>query len=498
MKLTKDLVYGFAGSVLSTKYDDPVPTPWFHLEWWDLCCSDNAYVAIAAPRGHAKSTAITHTYVLASVLFRDRKFVIIVSYTEGQAIEFLRDIKKELMENDELTTLFKIKEVKKDTETDVIVEMDDGYQFRIMAKGSEQRVRGLKWDYQRPDLIVCDDIEDDELVMNQDRREKFRNWFYKALLPIRSDRGIVRMVGTVMHMDAVLERLMPKEFSKTTIIEPLKQYSTRNSIWKSVKYQACTEDFKTVLWPEKFSSTRLKEIYTSYVEDGNPEGFYQEYLNKAIDPHHAFFRRTDFIPMREEDHAKHKEYYIAIDLAISEKERADYSCFVVGGIDELGYLYIVDVIRERMDGREIVDTILGLNRRYGNPATLVTIEKGQIEKALGPYLRTEMLERNNFLNLNLVAPTKDKQQRARSWQARMRSGTCLFDTKADWYLSYEQEHLRFPKDKHDDQVDASAYLGLSLDKFLNASTQEELAEEEYRLEYNTTMEQSGRNLHTGY
>lgn len=51
MKLTKDLVYGFAGSVLASKYDDPVPTPWFHLEWWELCCSDNPYVAIAAPRG---------------------------------------------------------------------------------------------------------------------------------------------------------------------------------------------------------------------------------------------------------------------------------------------------------------------------------------------------------------------------------------------------------------------------------------------------------------
>jgi predicted phage terminase large subunit-like protein len=496
MKLTTDLIYGFAGSVLATKYDDPVPTPWFHLEWWDLCCSENAYVAIAAPRGHAKSTAITHTYVLASVLFRDRKFVIIVSYTEGQAIEFLRDIKKELMENDELTTLFKIKEFKKETETDIIVEMEDGYQFRIMAKGSEQRVRGLKWDYQRPDLIVCDDIEDDELVMNQDRREKFRNWFYKALLPIRSDRGIVRMVGTVMHMDAVLERLMPKEFSKTTVIEKLKQYSTRNSIWKSVKYQACTEDFKTVLWPEKFPGTRLKEIYNSYVEDGNPEGFYQEYLNKAIDPHHAFFRRTDFIPMRDEDHAKHKEFYLAIDLAISEKERADYSCFIVGGVDEFGYLYIVDVIRERMDGREIIDTMMALNKRYN--CVLVTVEKGQIEKALGPFLKTEMLETNNFINLNLVTPTKDKQQRARSWQARMRSGTVLFDTKADWYLSFEQEHLRFPKDKHDDQVDASAYLGLSLDKFLNAPSQEDIDEEAYKLEYTTTMQPMGRNQFTGY
>lgn len=497
MKLTKELIYGFSGAVLSSKYDNPVPTPWFHLEWWDLCCSDAPYVAIAAPRGHAKSTAITHTYVLASVLFRDRKFVIIVSYTEGQAIEFLRDIKKELMENDDLRTLFKIKDIKKDTETDIIVSFEDGYEFRIMAKGSEQRVRGLKWDYQRPDLIVCDDIEDDELVMNQDRREKFRNWFYKALLPIRSDTGIVRLVGTIMHMDAVLERLMPKEKSKYTVTEPLKQYSTKKTaVWLSVKYQACTEDFKTILWPEKFSASRLREIYQSYVEDGNPEGFYQEYLNRAIDPHHAFFRQVDFLPMTEEDHNRKKEYYMAIDLAISEKERADYSAFVVGGVDETGRLYIVDCIRERLDGREIVDTILALNKRYD--CVEVTMETGQIDKALGPFLRTEMLERGNFVNLNLVTPTKDKQQRARSWQARMRSGTVHFDTSADWYMAFEQEHLRFPRDRHDDQVDAAAYLGLSIDRFVNAPTKEQLKEDAWEDEFRLTMQPQGRNETTGY
>lgn len=491
------MVYGFAGSVLASKYDNPVPTPDFHKEWWDLCCSDNPYVAIAAPRGHAKSTAITHTYVLASLLFRDRKFAIIVSYTEGQAVEFLRDIKKELQENLDLISLFHIKEFKKDSETDIIVEMEDGYQFRIIAKGSEQRVRGIKWDYQRPDLIVCDDIEDDELVMNQDRREKFRNWFYKALLPIRSDKGIIRLVGTIMHMDAVLERLMPKETSTFTVVETLKQYSSRaTTLWKAVKYQACSEDFKTILWPEKFSEARLKEIYQTYAEDGNPEGFYQEYLNKAIDPGHSFFRREDFLPMTEEDHKRYKEYYMAVDLAISQKERADYSAFVVGGMDELGYLYIVDVVRERLDGREIIDTLLALSRRYD--CNLVSIEKGQIEKALGPFLKTEMMNSGIFVTLNLITPTKDKQQRARSWQARLRNGAVRFDKKADWYMAYEQEHMRFPRDRHDDQVDASAYLGLTLDKFATTPTQEELEEDEYKEEYRTTMTARGRCKYTGY
>ena len=144
MKLTKELIHGFSGSVLSYRYDNAKSTPDCHLEWWDACCSDSKFVAIAAPRGHAKSTAITHAYILSSILFKDRKFVLLVSDTEGQAIMFLQDIKTELLENDLLIELFGVMTFEKETESDMIVRMEDGSKFRIIAKGSEQKVRGLK------------------------------------------------------------------------------------------------------------------------------------------------------------------------------------------------------------------------------------------------------------------------------------------------------------------------------------------------------------------
>jgi hypothetical protein len=59
--------------------------------------------------------------------------------------------------------------------------MDDGHQFRIMALGSEQKVRGLLWNGRRPNLIVGDDLENDEIVMNSERRQKFANWVDNAL-----------------------------------------------------------------------------------------------------------------------------------------------------------------------------------------------------------------------------------------------------------------------------------------------------------------------------
>jgi hypothetical protein len=48
--------------------------------------------------------------------------------------------------------------------------MNDGHRFRIIAKGAEQRIRGRLWKGKRPNLLVCDDMEDDEQVENADRR----------------------------------------------------------------------------------------------------------------------------------------------------------------------------------------------------------------------------------------------------------------------------------------------------------------------------------------
>ena len=82
---------------------------------------------------------------------------------------FLGQITQELQENNDIIELFGIKrdsvsgEVKfeKDSQTDIIVSFNDGTKFRIIAKGSEQKLRGMLWDGARPDLIVCDDLENE-------------------------------------------------------------------------------------------------------------------------------------------------------------------------------------------------------------------------------------------------------------------------------------------------------------------------------------------------
>jgi predicted phage terminase large subunit-like protein len=418
---------------------------------------------------------------------------------------FLGTFKQELQDNDELIDLFRIKRSEnglvkfvKDSETDIIVECEDGHKFRIIAKGAEQKLRGLIWNGSRPDIIMCDDMENDELVMNKERRDKMRRWFKGALLPCRSDNGIIRIVGTILHNDSLLESFMPNDSDKMTQRVGLKTFTTRKSMWKAVKYRAHNEDFSDLLWPSKKSAEEFKMMYNEAVRDGTTDIYSQEYLNVPLDESVTFFKKSDFLATTQEDRQMKMHHYVTADLAISESEKADYSVFILAGVDENKIIHIKDVIRERLDGRQIVDNLLFMNQVYDPEA--VGIEDMQVSKSIGPFLREEMIKNNNYLSLvPLKHGGKDKITRSRSIQARMRAHSVKFNKEADWYPIFENECLTFPRGKHDDQVDAFAYLGLMLDKLIEAPTKEEIEEDEYDAELrNGESASTGQSATTGY
>lgn len=498
MELKASTIAGFTKSILASRYDSPKSSPDFHMDMWELCCSKHQFVAIAAPRGSAKSTAITHAYGLASVLFRTSPFTVILSRTEGQASDFLGDIKIELTENEPLKANFGVDKVMKDSQTDLIVRMTDGYQFRILVMGIESFKRGLKWRNKRPSLILLDDVEGDEAVLNRDRREKFSKLIDGAVIPSLSDEGLFRMVGTIMHMDSYLENVMPDHKDSETIITDLSMIrSVAGELWASAKFKAHNDDFSALLWPEKLTEMKLRTYRDRYQKKGMLEVYSQEYLNNPIDESTAFFKKEDFIPIEKEDKNKRKRYYCAADFAISQSERADFTVISTVGIDDTGILYVEDVRRGRWDAKEIIDEMFSVQARYD--PELFTVEGGQIEKSLGPFLKSEMGTRGRngvYINLNPLTPTKDKQSRARSLQARMRAGKVKFDIEAEWYPALESEMTRFPKDIHDDQVDSLSWIGLTLDQLIEADTDEEREEDEYNEMVGFTT--IGRSKYTGY
>ncbi len=492
-----EAILGFTVAFLANKYDQPKPIPDFHQEMWAVFSCAYTQAAIAAPRGHAKSTSITFAYAMYLLMTRKSKHMLIISSNEGIAADFLKDIASTLKENEDLINYFGIKSFLKDSETEIIVQFDTGEKFRVIAKGANQRMRGMKWDHKRPDYVICDDMEDEELVQSEERRDKFKKWFYGAVKPIVKAGGRIRVVGTVMHMSSLLNKMLPDPKDVDTVEFNLRTYNKNffKQPWLSVKYRAHSDDFSEILWPSQFSKETFERIRSDYARMGILDIYGQEYLNHPIDPTTAYFRRSDFLPIEDKDRETKKTYYAACDLAITEKKRSAYSVIVVGGVDSSGYLHIVDIRRGRWDSLQIADEIFSVASRYN--VEIFRIENENIAKSIGPFLYKRMDETGQYVNLDPSPPTKDKEQRAQAIRARMRAGRVKFDKAAEWYPSLEEEMCQFPKSEYLDQTDAMAWLGLALEQFMNPATPEQEEEWEWERQYEEHYD-FGRSAVAGY
>lgn len=501
--LTADLVEAFSGIFLSPRYDDAKPTPPFHREAWALYASPFDSCGVVAPRGHAKSTALTFDYILAEVLFRSSDYVILISSTEDKASEQLSNISDELHDNIALREEFGVQEFETDGKQDIIVVMEDGHRFRVLARGAEQKIRGAMWKGKRPNLIVCDDMEDDEQVESKDRRAKFRRWFFRAAKQALSKSGKIRVHGTILHEDSLLARLR------------------KNHEWRFLFYKAHTnfDDFSNILWPEQWTEEQLRAKQRELIGDGDAAGYSQEYLNDPQDSALAFLRKDDFIPMSEDDYDTPKRLVVGWDFAVSKADIANRTSCTVAGVDSLNLVHFVDFHVGRWNptaspaerGRAThnsqvfgwLDLLFQVQSRW-KPDTHF-VEGGVIWNSVMNMVYQEMQKRNQFLNIVVLNPIKDKATRGRSLQARHRAGVTRWNTKAEGFESARDEMLKFTggaQAKLDDQFDSAATVCLGLDQQPLLDEEDFYTEEEQALEHGYRTRggsvQSGRSTVTGY
>jgi predicted phage terminase large subunit-like protein len=479
IKLTSILIEGFVRTFLFDRFDSPKATPRFHKELWQLCCSPNPYVAVAAPRGHAKSSAGTLAYTLASICFGHSDVVLIISATEKQAIDHVQEIKIQLEENEILIEAFKIHGLSKDNEAELVCHIGDRV-CKITAKGAGQKLRGAKWRNKRPNLIIIDDLEEDEGVRSKEQRLKLAHWFTSALLPLGSDDALMRVFGTILHADSLLMSFL------------------RSNLWLSRTYKAheAFDDFSNILWPEKFPESRLRMLRQQYIEKNDPSGYSQEMLNIPLADTDRYFRPEWFIPLREEDRGKPMRFYSGIDFAISERERADRTAISTVGILDDGRMVFVDVRAGRWDAMEIIEQMFDVHNTF-NPDMFIA-EDGAISKSIGPFLNAEMMRTGIYINVIGRTPTKDKQSRARPIQARFRAGGVLCDMEAEWYPDFHEEMITFPRGEHDDRVDSAAWIGLELANLAQPDSFEDMEEDDYKSEEREGGLFGGRCAITGY
>lgn len=402
----------------------------FQYEICSLLKKKQRLNCIVAPRDHAKSTLITLGFVLYKILFHECNFAVIISDTEIQAKMFLDAVKNELETNEIIKLLFGNFIGPKWGETDIIT----GTGIRIICKGAGQKIRGLKFRKNRPDLVIIDDLENDELVESQERRDKLSQWFFKTVLPALVQEGQLVYVGTILHYDSLLNKLI------------------KNPQWNRLFYRAIMKD--KALWETRYNLEQLDKIKANYAAQGLLDAFMCEYLNEPVSDENAIFKQKYFKYYRDDEALINSlSKFITVDLAISKSEEADYTVVMVSGVDAIGQIYILEYVRERCSPIETIEHIFRLAGKWN--VSKIGIEGVAYQRALQWFLEDEMRRRNEYYLVEELVADSDKERRIKGLQPRYAVGGVFHKS---YMTDLEEELLRFPKGAHDDLADCVAYI----------------------------------------
>ena len=183
----------------------------------------------------------------------------------------------------------------------------------------------------------------------------------------------------------------------------------------------------------------------------------------------AIFKYDEMSLCEMADIPTNLRYYTTCDFALSTAQRGDFCVLMHCGVDERDNLWVVDVEHGKWDGLEIAERVIESYVRYKQD--IIGIEKNHMEMAIKPFL-DKMLEERGIYGLNYEAlehGNRDKVARARPIQARIRQGKVRIPKDAPWSAGLIKELVEFPVGRHDDQVDALAWMGQMLENMIPAS-----------------------------
>lgn len=157
-------------------------------------------------RAHAKSVIHVVLNTIFMMVNGECHTVILSSYNETNAIRLLSDIQKELEGNQRLINDYGTFQGPSNWEAGQFLTQQGAY---FVAVGSGQSPRGLRNEAVRPDLIICDDFDEDEQSRNPDRVDNAEQWVRGALIGAFDITGKARfvMVGNGFAEDMVLRRM---------------------------------------------------------------------------------------------------------------------------------------------------------------------------------------------------------------------------------------------------------------------------------------------------
>lgn len=263
-KLVKQSHEAFCSIYLS--HHITYPYAFFHKEMFRMTESyDQKLNVVMAFRGSGKSTMLNLSNTLWSILGKhQKKFILIISKSRVQSQAHFENIKSELEDNELLKQdlgPFRSSSTEWGSHS---IELPL-YGAKIMCIKSLQNIRGLKYKSKRPDLIICDDMEDIITVQDIDRRFSLYNWFLNEVMNIGDEKTNIVVLGNLL--------------SRHSLMIQLKKLIMHNKLDGKYYAYPLLDNQNRILWPQRYSikdvlkiqsnlpTAKIEDLYTMFDRD---------------------------------------------------------------------------------------------------------------------------------------------------------------------------------------------------------------------------------------
>ena len=473
----------------------------------DTCKITHNKILIKAYRGAAKTTLVSRLFCLWKVLRGDKRYAIIISSTLDLAKEGIDVLKTELEDNINLINDFNITKGQVWNNEEIVFGVEVSHSLhgeesspkhkeseeakkqknkktqlcKIKSFGAGKKIRGTNFLSVRPDLIICDDIENDENTESKTQRDKLYNWFNKAILKLPSRLNphyTILVVGTTLHYDSLLQRIAKRnDFAVCNFPLVLEFPSNIDTLTKEN-----LESFKPRAYKLDDKAISIQDVLSDFLED--KASFYSEFQNEPLDKDNApLSRYTTYSTLPKVIDC----CVIGIDPSLG-KQRGDYFALSTLFYAKQESKLYASSKGYKLSPDKMIDKILTLFIKTQKITPNITIACEEV--AFQEFFKNELKKR--FLQHGIFAPilgiknTTNKEVRLDSLSTLLSEGDMLIHEKD---LLLQEELDTYPKCPHDDLLDSLEIAKRVLQSSMSANYKESLkAQREWQSKFRELRE----------
>ena len=402
--------------------------PYGHLDLW--------------AREHYKSTIITFGKTIQDLLVNPEITVGIFSHTKGIAKGFLKQIMRELEQNEWLKELFPDVLHEHPRKQAVQWSVDEGIIVKRDSKPKEASVEAHGLTDGQPTSkhfsdMVYDDVVTLESVSTPEQIDKVTS-AWALSLNLGASGGRRRYIGTRYHYndtyrviierEAAIPRVYPATEDGTVNGEPV--FLTRMEL----------DEKRRAMGPYVYASQMLLDP-----KEDSVMGFSEDWLR--------YYDRLS--------NTSGWNFYIVVDPANEKKKTNDYTVIAVIGAAPDNNLYLVDGLRDRLNLQERTDALFKFHRKWRPLNT--GYEKYGIQSDI-QHIEYVMEQQNYRFKLTAVGGSMPKNDRIRRLVPVFEAGRFWLPHTL-YFLDHEKqtkdfirefikdEYHAFPVAVHDDMLD---------------------------------------------